>query len=62
MDEARKARAKVRERERAIWNHVETIEREARTANGAKVRASATAAAGTEPNREKQGQTLSSGS
>jgi tetrahydrodipicolinate N-succinyltransferase len=51
MDEARKARAKVRERERAIWNHVETIEREARTANGAKVRASATAAAGTEPNR-----------
>ncbi len=62
MDEVRKVRAKVRERERAIWNHVETIEHKARTADDAKVKASATAAAGTEPNREKQAQTLSSGS
>jgi len=58
----RKARAKVRERERAIWTRVETVGREARAADGATVKASATATAGTEPNREKQAQTLSSGS
>ena len=62
MDEVRKARAKVRERERAIWTRVETIGREARAADGATMKASATATARTEPNREKQAQTLSSGS
>ncbi len=62
MDEVRQARAKVRERERAIWNRVETVGREARAADGAAVKASAAATAGTEPNREKQAQTLSSGS
>ena len=62
MDEVRKVRAKVRERERAIWTRVETIGREARAADGATVKASAAATAGTEPNWEKQAQTLSSGS
>ncbi len=62
MDEVTKARAKVRERERAIWNRVEAVGREARAADGAKVKASATATAGTETQREKQAQTLTSGS
>ncbi len=62
MNEVTKARAKVRERERAIWTRVETVGREARAADGATVKASAAATAGTEPNREKQAQTLSSGS
>ncbi len=62
MDEVKQARAKVRERERGIWNRVETIGREARAADGATVKASAAATAGTEPNREKQAQTPSSGS
>ncbi len=60
MDEVKKARAKVRERERAIWTRVETIGREARVADGATVEASAAATVGTEPNREKQAQTLGS--
>ncbi len=62
MDDVKKARAKVRERERAIWTRVETVGREARAADGATVKATAAATAGTEPNREKQAQTLSSGS
>ena len=62
MNEAREARAKVRERERAIWNHVETVGREARAADGATVRASATTTAGTETKAEKQAQTLSTSS
>ena len=62
MDEVKQARAKVRERERVIWNRVETVGREARAADGATVKASAAATAGTEPKREKQAQTLSSGS
>ncbi len=62
MDEVTKARAKVRERERAIWNRVEAVGREARAADGAKVKASATVTAGTETQREKQAQTLTSGS
>ena len=62
MDEVRKARAKVRERERAIWTGVETIGREARAADGAAVKASATATAGPETKREKMTQALSSGS
>ncbi len=62
MDEVTKARAKVRERERAIWNRVEAVGREARAADGAKVEASATATAGTEIQREKQAQTFTSGS
>ncbi len=61
MDEVTKARAKVRERERAIWNRVEAVGREARAADGATMRASATATAGAETKREKQAQTLSSG-
>ena len=61
MDEVKKARAKVRERERAIWNRVETVGREARAADGA-VKASAAATAGTDARQEKQAQTLSSGS
>ena len=62
MDEVKQARAKVCERERAIWNRVETVGQEARAVDGATVKASAAATAGTEPNREKQAQTLSSGS
>jgi hypothetical protein len=60
MDEVTKAKAKVRERERAIWNRVEAVGREACAADGATVKASATA--GTETKREKQAQTLTSGS
>lgn len=60
MDEMRKTRAKVRERERAIWNRVETVGREARTADATSLKVSA--AVSTEPNRDKQAQTLSSGS
>ncbi len=60
MDEVRKARAKVRERERAIWNRVETVGREARAADGATVRASEAATAGTDARKERQAQTLSS--
>ena len=60
MDEVTKARAKVRERERAIWNRVEAVGREARAAEGATVKASATA--GTETKREKMTQALSFGS
>jgi len=62
MNEATKMRAEVRERERAIWNRVETIGREARAADGATVKASAAATAGNEVRREKQAQTPSSGS
>ena len=62
MDEVTKARAKVRERERAIWNRVEAAGREARAADDATVKASATATAGTETKREKMTQALSSGS
>jgi len=62
MDEVTKAKTKVRERERAIWNRVETLGREARAADGATVKASASATAGTETRQEKQAQTLSSGS
>jgi hypothetical protein len=62
MDEVRKVRAKVRERERAIWNRVEAVGYEARAADGATVRASAAATAGTDARKEKQAQTLSSGS
>jgi len=62
MDDVKKARAKVRERERAIWTRVETVGREARAADGATVKASAAATAGTEARQEKQAQTLSSGS
>ena len=60
MDEVTKARAKVRERERAIWNQVEAVGREARAADGATVKTTATA--GTETKREKMTQALSSGS
>lgn len=60
MDEVTKARAKVREGERAISNRVEAVGREARAADGATVKESA--AAGTETKREKQAQTLTSGS
>lgn len=56
MDEVRKARAKVRERERAIWNRVETVGREARAADGAAVRASAAAIVGAYAEQEKQAQ------
>lgn len=62
MDEVTKAKTKVRERERAIWNRVETLGREARAADGATVKASTAATAGTETRQEKQAQTLSSGS
>ena len=62
MDEVTKARAKVRERERAIWNRVEAVGREARAADGAMVKTFATATAGTETKREKMTQALSSGS
>lgn len=62
MDVVKKARAKVRERERAIWTPVETVGREARAADGATVKASAAATAGTDARKEKQAQTLSSGS
>ena len=60
MDEVARTRAKVRERERAIWNRMEAVGREARTADGATVKAMATA--GAETKREKQAQTLGSGS
>ena len=60
MDEVAKARAKVRERERAIWNRVEVVGREARAADDATVKATATA--GAETKREKHAQTLRSGS
>jgi len=62
MDEVTKAKAKVRERECAIWNRVEAVGREARAADGATVKASASATAGTETKREKMTQALSSGS
>ncbi len=62
MDEVTKAKAKVRERERAIWNRVEAVGREARAVDGATVKASATATAGPETKREKMTQALSSGS
>lgn len=62
MDEVKQARAKVRERERAIWHRVETIGREARAADGATLKASAVATAGNDAKQEKQAQTLSSGS
>ncbi len=58
----RKARAKVRERERAIWPRVETVGHEARAADGARVKASSAATAGTDARQEKQAQTLGSGS
>ena len=57
MDEVKKARAKVRERERAIWNRVETAGREARAADATTAKASASATAGAETKREKQAQT-----
>ena len=62
MDEVRKARAKVRERERGIWTRVKTAGREARAADGTAVMASAAAKAGTDAKEEKQAQTLGSGS
>ena len=52
MDEARKARAKVSERELAIWNRVETVGREARAADGAMVQASVEAKAGIDVRQE----------
>lgn len=61
MDEVAKARAKVHERERAIWNRVETIGREARAADGA-AKAAASMKADPETKREKQAQTPGSGS
>ena len=71
MDEVKKARAKVRERERAIWNRVETVGREARAADGVVAKASATATAGTDakkgrrkrlaPVRDKPGRSWASG-
>jgi hypothetical protein len=60
--EVRKARAKVRECERAIWNRVETIGREARAADGATVKASAAETVGNEARQEKQAQAPGSGS
>ncbi len=60
MDEVTKARAKVRERERALWNRVEAVGREARAVDGAAMKVSASAEP--ETRREKQAQTLSSGS
>ena len=39
MDEVKTTRAKVRERERAVWNRVEAIGREARAADPAMARA-----------------------
>jgi len=59
MDEVKKARAKVRERERAIWNRVEAVGYEARAADGATVKASAAATASTDARKEKQAQTPS---
>lgn len=61
MDEVTKAKTKVRERERAIWNRVEAIGREARAADGA-AKASASMTADPEAKREKQAQTLGSSS
>ncbi len=52
MDEVKQARAKVRERERSIWNRVEVIGRDARAADGATVKASAAATAGTDARKE----------
>ena len=58
MDEVKKARAKVREREREIWIRVETIGREARAADGATVKASAAATPGVDGKQERQAQAL----
>ncbi len=41
--EIRQARAKVRERERAVWENVERVGREARATDAAAARATATA-------------------
>lgn len=60
MNEVTKAKAVVREKERAIWTRVEALGREARATDGA-VKASAAATPGAETSRERHVQTLTSG-